>query len=102
MFSALILFGFPNDPVAFETHFAEKYRPLLLRIPRLKKLIVNRVAGAAKGDPAFYALVEVQFASEEAMQDGLNSEDGQAVARELELFASGGFDVLFSRTEEES
>jgi uncharacterized protein (TIGR02118 family) len=97
LFSALILFGFPRDREAFEDHFAESYRSLLLAIPKLEKLIVNRVAGAVKGDPPFYALVELQFASEEAMQEGLNSAEGQAMARELGSFASGGYTVLFSR-----
>jgi len=98
LFSALFLFGYPRDTIAFEEHFDRSYRPLLLAIPRMERVTVNRIAGAAKGDPPFYLLAEVQFASEGAMQEGLNSEQGQAMAREMGLFASGGFTVLFSHT----
>jgi uncharacterized protein (TIGR02118 family) len=98
LFSALILFGFPADPREFEDYFANRYHPLLRRVPNLEGLKVNRIAGAAKGEPPFYALVEMQFASEAAMQDGLNSEEGQTMARELASFASGGYTVVFSRT----
>ncbi len=102
MVSALILFGVPTDPGAFDKHFAEVYRPLLLRIPRVKELRLHRVDGAAKGDPPFRVVAEVRFSSEEAMQEGLNSEEGQAMARELGRFASGGVTVLFCQTRVES
>ncbi len=98
MFSALILFGYPRDTAAFEGHFDRSFRPLVLAIPGIETVTINRIAGAAKGDPAFYFVVEVRFASEEAMQHGLNSEHGQAMAREMGSFASGGVTVLFSQT----
>jgi uncharacterized protein (TIGR02118 family) len=98
LFSALILFGYPRDTAAFEGHFDRSYRPLLRAIPRMERVTVNRIGGATKGDPPFYLMVEVQFASEEAMQEGLNSEQGQTMAREMGSFASGGYTVLFSRT----
>ena len=98
MVSALILFGIPDDPAAFDEHFAKVYHPLLLRVPRLEELRVHRVAGAAKGKAPFRVVVEVRFASEEAMRAGLNSEEGQAVARNVGRFASGGVTVLFCQT----
>ena len=93
--SALLLFDVPVDVTAFEECFGERFHPLLLRIPRLKELTVNRVGGAGKGVPSFYMVVEALFSTEEAMQEGLNSEEGQAVARDMGLFASGGVTVLF-------
>ncbi len=102
MVSALILLGVPTDPADFDTHFVEVHRPLLLRIPRVEELRLHRVAGAAKGDPPFRLVVEVRFASEEAMQEGLNSEEGQAMARDLGCFASGGATVLFCQTDVEA
>lgn len=95
MVSALLLFGVPEDVTAFEKYFGEHFRPLLLRVPRLSELTVNRVGGAAKGVASFHMVVEALFSSEEAMQEGLNSEEGQAVARDMGHFASGGVTVLF-------
>ena len=40
--------------------------------------------------------MELQFDSEDAMQEGFNSEKGQAMARDLYRFASGGATTLFT------
>ena len=99
MVSTLILFGKPEDPAAFEDHFSEVHHPLLLGLSGLKQLRISRVAGAAHGDASLHVLVELEFASEEAMQEALNSESGQAMARDLRHFATGGVEVLFARSD---
>ena len=43
-------------------------------------------------------MVEMHFSSEEAMQAGLNSEAGQAMAKDLSKFASGGVMVVFAQS----
>ena len=98
MVNVLVLFGFPVDRAAFDEYFSVNYRPMLARVPRVVRTLENRVAGAAKGEPPFYLIVELHFESQEAMQEGLNSEAGQAMARDLANFASGGVTVLFSQT----
>jgi uncharacterized protein (TIGR02118 family) len=95
----LVLFGTPVDRAGFEQHFERDYHPLLLQVPNLTQLDINRIAGAAKGESPFYMVVEMHFASEQDMQQGLNSEAGQAMASDLSQFASGGVTVLFSQSE---
>ena len=97
MINVLILFGVPVEPEAFDQYFETGYRSLLYSVPNVERLAVNRIAGAAEGDPPFYCIVELEFGSEERMQEGLNSEAGQAMARDLSQFASGGVTVLFAR-----
>ncbi len=98
----LVLFGQPIDRVAFDEHFERHCQSVLLRIDNVQYVAVNRIAGAAKGDSPFYLIVELHFASEEAMQQGLNSEAGQVMARDLGQFASGGVTVLFAQVATES
>jgi uncharacterized protein (TIGR02118 family) len=94
----IILFGTPADQATFDRYFTDNHRPVLLKVPNLEELVVNRIAGTAKGDSPYCLMVEMHFASEEAMQAGLNSEGGQTMAEELSKFASGGVMVLFAQS----
>ncbi len=98
MVKTIILFGTPADQATFDRYFANDHRPVLLKVPNLQQLIVNRIAGTAKGVCPYCLMVELHFASEEAMQSGLNSEAGQRMAKDLSKFASGGVLVLFSQS----
>ena len=46
--------------------------------------------------PPYHLISELGFASETAMQEGLNSDAGQAMAKDMANFASGGVTVLFA------
>jgi len=94
----IVLFGTPADQATFDRYFANDHRPILLTVPNLEQLVVNRIAGTAKGDCPYCLMVEMHFASEEAMQAGLNSEAGQAMAKDLSKFASGGVMVVFAQS----
>ncbi len=94
MVKVLILFGNPVDIPFFEQYFERVHRPLLAEIPELQAVQINQVAGAVVGESSFHLVVELQFLSEEAMQEGLNSDQGQAMARDLPNFASGGVTIL--------
>jgi len=94
----IVLFGTPADQATFDRYFANDHRPILLTVPNLEQLVVNRIAGTAKGECPYCLMVEMHFASEEAMQAGLNSEAGQAMAKDLSKFASGGVMVVFAQS----
>jgi hypothetical protein len=57
------------------------------------------VAGAAVGDRPYHLIVEVHFESEQQMQHSLNSEQGQAMARDYSTFATGGTTILFCHSD---
>ena len=42
MFKLVALYSKPEDPAAFEKHYAEVHRPLVERIPGLSRLVVSR------------------------------------------------------------
>ena len=95
MINVLVLFGEPIDQAAFDTHFTDVHRPMLTSLPGLEGYRVNEVATAESGPRPYRLVLELQFPSQEAMQEGLNSDGGQAMARDYSHFASGGVTILF-------
>ena len=97
MIKVLVLFGTPEDEDTFFPYFRATHLPLIEAVPCVEQLTTTRVAGTAMGESPFTLIVELQFPSEEAMQEGLNSEAGQTMARDYPAFASGGVTVLFGQ-----
>ena len=97
----LVLYGEPADQDLFDAYFEQTHCPLLARIDRLDAPSVNRVAGAANGASPYRVVAELHFDSEEAMQEGLNSESGQKMAHDFARFASGGATILFCHSSTE-
>ncbi len=98
MHKVLILFGPPVDQAAFARYFEETHRPILDGLPRVDAIEVNWIAGSVSGDVSVHLLVELLFATEAALQDGLNSVAGQKMARDYPSFASGGVTILLGNT----
>ncbi len=98
----LVLYGEPADQDLFDAYFEQTHCPLLAKIDRLDALSINRVAGAASGASPYRVVAELHFGSEEAMQEGLNSEAGQKMARDFARFASGGATILFCHSSSEA
>jgi uncharacterized protein (TIGR02118 family) len=98
MVKVLILFGIPTDAGKFDEYFDGTHRALLKALPDVDQLIINRVAGVAVGDSPYHLIAEIQFQSEQQMQSSLNSEPGQAMARNYSKFSTGGTTVLFCQS----
>jgi len=98
MHKVLILFGPPVDEAAFARYFDETHRPILDSLPRLGAIEVNWIAGSVTGNLPVHLLVELLFATEQALQDGLNSVAGQKMARDYPSFASGGVTILLGNS----
>ena len=96
MQTVLILFGVPSDTDAFDRHLEDNFSPLLRSVPNVGRIAFNHIAGAAHGESPYYLIIELQFDSVEAMQEGLNSQAGQAMAADLSEFSSGGYSLLFA------
>ena len=99
MFKVLILFGKPIDEMSFQRHFEDAHRSILKCLPKLEATNINWVMGSIGGDSPYCLIVELIFATEEALQDGLNSEVGQTMAHDFTNFASGGVTILFCTSE---
>ncbi len=98
MVKVLILFGEPSDGESFASHFEQTHRTLLSDIPGLEGIEVSHVVESLTGDLPCHLVVQLEFSTEEAMQDGLNSESGQTMARDFSNFATGGLTILLCRS----
>jgi len=93
------LYKTPADPAAFERYYFDRHVPLAKTIPGLRSYEVTRGTIAAMGGPAPYHLIAtLSFDSRAAVDAALASPQGQATARDLGNFATGGVDVLITET----
>jgi uncharacterized protein (TIGR02118 family) len=97
MFKLTVLYGHPTGPNAFERYYAETHLPLAEKIPGLQRFEIARVVGTPDGSPApYYRLADLYFESQEKLQAGMASPEGQAAVADLANFATGGVTVLIS------
>jgi uncharacterized protein (TIGR02118 family) len=85
------IYGHPTDPEAFEKHYSETHGPIAMKIPHLKRVDLAKVIASPGQDrPAFYRIAELWFEDMAQCQAALASPEGQATARDLANFATGG------------
>ena len=89
----------PADEAAFNNHYFHKHVPLAKTIPGLRGYEVTQgdVMGMG-GKHGAYLIATLKFDSVAAIQAGMASPEGQAVAADLANFASAGVDVMVGDT----
>lgn len=95
MYQLTVLYGKPDDPAAFDKHYATTHAPLASTIPGVVSYTYGK-AEPGDGDPAYYLVANLLFESQEALQAGMGSPAGQAAAGDLANFATGGATMLFT------
>jgi uncharacterized protein (TIGR02118 family) len=99
MVKLVVAYGQPEEPAAFDEHYASIHAPLVRKMPGLCHFEAGKVRGTPDGTPApFYFLAELSFASMEEMQAGRSSEEGQAAAADVATFATGGATLMIVET----
>jgi len=97
MVKAVVLYGAPDDPDAFERYYAETHTPLAKAIPGLKRFEAARGFATADGSaPPYQRIAELTFDDMDALQAGFGSDEGQAAANDLPNFATGGVTIFFA------
>jgi uncharacterized protein (TIGR02118 family) len=100
MMKAVVLYGPPADPAAFEEHYANTHLPLVAKMPGLQRFEATRVVGTPDGgDPPYYRLAELWFESPEALQSAMSSPEGLETAADIPKFASGGATLLIGEVD---
>ena len=95
MVKLVVVYGPPEDPAAFDRHYAETHIPLVHKIPGLRRFEAGKVLGTPDGSPApYYYLAELFFDTAEDLQAAFQSADGQAAAADVPTFASGGATLM--------
>jgi uncharacterized protein (TIGR02118 family) len=84
MTKLVVLYGAPEDPGAFDTHYAETHVPLVDKVPGLRRFEYGRFLAAVDGSPApYYFMAELYFDDPDALTAGLDSPDGQAAGADV-------------------
>ena len=98
MVKGTALFGHPpQDPDAFEEHYASTHVPLVRKIPNLRRFEAAKVVATPDGsEPPYHRIGKLYFEDVKQMQAGLSSDEGQAVTADFQNFATGGVTLLIS------
>ena len=92
MNALVVLYGQPEDPVAFEDYYARVHLPLAGEIELLKELIlVSNLVLPEGGQGDQYRMTLGVASSQDDLMTVLASEQGQAAIADLANFATGGF-----------
>lgn len=95
-----VLYGHPESPEAFETHYAGVHDPLARAIPDVLRVETARGLPTADGSaPAYYRVAELWFADLEVMRAAMASEQGAAAGADMANFASGGATMVVSEVD---
>lgn len=95
MVKLMVAYGAPEDPAAFDAHYASTHAPLAEKIPNLRRFEAGKVVGTPDGSAApYYFIAELCFDDAEALQAALATEEGQATAADVATFASGGATMM--------
>ena len=96
MIKVTVLYGHPKDAEAFESYYADTHLPLVAKTHGIEKSELTTFSPNPDGSaPAYYRMAELYFAGPAEMQQALQSADGQAMAGDLQNFATGGATLLF-------
>lgn len=97
MVKLVVAYGPPEDPAAFDEHYASTHRPLAEKIPDLRRFEAGKILGTPDGSAApFYFLAELWFDDLEALQAGMGSPEGEAAAGDVATFATGGATLMIA------
>jgi uncharacterized protein (TIGR02118 family) len=97
MVKAVVLYGPPEAPDAFERYYAETHTALAKAIPGLQRFEAAQGIATPDGSAVPYQrIAELTFEDMDALQAGLGSERGQAAVNDIPNFATGGVTIFFA------
>ncbi len=98
MIKLMVLYGKPDDPSAFDAHYAGTHAPLAEKVPNLKRFEHGKALPSPDGSEApYYYVAELSFDDPEAMAAGMASPEGEEAAGDLANFASGGVTMMVAQ-----
>ncbi|HEU5005962.1 MAG TPA: EthD family reductase [Jatrophihabitantaceae bacterium] len=87
----VVLYTAPDDPAAFDEHYLGTHMPLAAKVPGLQRAETARFDAALDGgEVSYFRSAVLYFADVEALQAGLGSDEGQAVAADYQKIAPPG------------
>jgi uncharacterized protein (TIGR02118 family) len=96
----LVLYSQPKDAEAFDRHYRDVHIPLAKKLPGLRRYTISRDQAPVRGGEPYYLVAELDWDDMAALQRALQSPEGQAAARDVPTFASGGVRSMAYELEE--
>lgn len=97
MIRLLVLYGHPEDPVAFDNYYASIHVPLAKRMQGLKKWSIGKVTGTPGGNSSpYYYVADLYADSREQLEEILASPEGQAAIADVPNYATGGVTFVYT------
>ena len=94
MVKAVVLYGPPEDPDAFERYYADTHTALAKAIPGLLRFEAAQGIGTPDGGATPYQrIAELTFQDMDALRAGMGSAEGQAAVGDIPNFATGGVTI---------
>ena len=94
MHRLLVLYPPPVDPDHFRSYYEATHIPLVAKMPGLRGLRYSFDIAAAGGESPYFCVFEADFDDAAALAAGRASAEGQAVAADVQNYATGGVVVL--------
>ncbi|MBL0371895.1 EthD family reductase [Rhizobium sp. KVB221] len=93
MHKLIALYNHPADIIQFRQHLEQVHLPLVSKFQNLRAM--RHAFDIAGGDNSpYYALVECEFDTRDAMQAALDSPEGAAAAADVPNYAAAGVTIL--------
>ncbi len=87
----VVLYTQPGDAGAFDEHFLGTHRPLVSKLPGLRRAESGRlVTPLDRGEHTYHRMTELYFADQAALDAALGSPEGSAVYADFKQIAPPG------------
>ena len=91
MVKLTVFYGQPQDPSAFDRYYQEAHIPIARKLPGLKGYTTDKpMALTPQEKSPYYMIASLYWDNMQALQDALQSPEGQAATADLQNFATGG------------
>ena len=92
----VVMYMTPKDAVAFDKYYFETHVPLAKKVPGLRKYEVSAGGvGSPADDSGVHLIATLEFDDMAAVGAAFASPEGQAAARDVQVFAPGDMARMF-------
>jgi uncharacterized protein (TIGR02118 family) len=102
MVKLTVLYKKPADPQTFDDYYKNVHTPLALKIPGLRRLEVAKITGGGGGESPYHLIAELYFDDMNSLNQGMASPEGKASGKDVNVFAKGLAEFIFSEVEEKA
>ncbi|MGQ4618860.1 EthD family reductase [Nocardia sp. R7R-8] len=94
-----VCYGRPTDTAAFDEYYRTTHVPIADKVPGLTGFTFAKCRSLDGTEPAYYAVAQLQFDTEEDLQNALSSAEMRAAGKDVRNFATGGVTMYIQNVE---